>query len=138
MATGTCINSTDEDLLVYGPKIDGSPFDNSLYLLPTGMKTPASWDCDGIYVPSDRVAIQLVGANKQGPVAVKFGLQIVDYTFTITKDGTGYRMPANQGVFSPTETCRPSNYPTCVNWEIPSISQGQVSSYPHVPNAVKA
>ena len=68
------------------------------------MKTPDSWDCDGIYVPSDRVAIQLFGANKQGPVAVKFGLQVVDYTFTITKDGMGYRIPANQGVYGPTET----------------------------------
>jgi hypothetical protein len=136
MATGTCVNKTGEDLLVYGPRNDQTEFDNSLYRLPNGMKTPAGWDCDGIYVPSGRIVVQRIGAKVQGPVAVKFGIQVLDIEFTISRLGADYEIPLNQGVFKPTETCRPSKYPECVNWDIPIIPQGLVSAYPEVPGAV--
>lgn len=136
MAAGTCINATSEVLAVYGPKPAGSldAKDNALYRLPAGRKTPPGWDCDGIYVPNDRVAGQLIGADIQGPVAIKY----VDvFTFKITQAGTRYALPANQGAFKPTEVCCPSNYPTCVCWNIPNVAHDQLT-FPEVPGHVAA
>jgi hypothetical protein len=139
MAGGTCINSTGEDLLVYGDKSSSTPpdrYENALYRLPPGRKTSSGWDCDGIYIPNDRIGEQVLGADKPGPVAVKYGLIVTDITFEIKKNGDKYILPGNQGVFSPSEVCFPSNYPTCVGWDIPNVSHSQLSSYPEVPGHV--
>jgi L,D-transpeptidase catalytic domain len=136
MAVGTCINSTGEDLLVYGDKTASSPpdrYENTLYRLPPGRKTPPGWDCDGIYIPNDRIGVQVLGADKQEPVAVKYGLGIADITFEIKQEGNKYILPGNQGVFAPSEVCCRSNWPTCVCWDIPDKSHSQLSSYPEVP-----
>ena len=71
---GTCENSTDEAILVYGPRSSNTPQDkdNALYQLPPGKRTPEGWDCDGVYVPNDRVADQLLGDEIMGPVAIKY------------------------------------------------------------------
>lgn len=135
MATGTCINSTGELLLVYGPNSVVTPQDkdNALYSLPAGRKTPPSWDCDGIYIPNDRVGDQNLGADVQGPVAVKYGLGTFDITFEIKRLNGKYDLPGNQGVFTRAEFCRPSNWPKCVCWDIPNLSSSQIGNYPEVP-----
>ena len=69
------------------------------------------------------------------PIAVKFVCKVLDIEFAIIQEGTGYKLPPNQGVFNPTETCRPSNYPECLDWEIPIIPQSLVSAYPEVSGA---
>jgi hypothetical protein len=140
MANGTCINSTGETILVYGPNSDGTPQDrdNSLYRLPTGRRTPANWDCDGIYVPNDRIAHQLVGSNIPGPVAIKYGLGVVSTTFEITRNANEYNLSANQGAFRPDEVCCPSDWPNCVCWNIPNHSHTQLSSYREVPGHIPA
>ena len=135
MATGTCINSTNETILVYGPKSSLTPQDkdNALYRLPPSRRTPDGWDCDGIYVPNDRVADQAVGSDIPGPVAIKY---VSILTFEIEKDGYKYALPPNQGAFKPNEMCCPSNYPTCICWEIPDNAHNELSSYPEVPGHI--
>jgi hypothetical protein len=127
---GQCINNTDENIAVYGPKSsrDTSRYENSLYILPPNSKTPSGWDCDGFYIPNDRVANQALSRAK-GPLAIKYAGGI---TFTITKSGNEYNCPLNQGAFLPSEVCCPSNYPRCVCWNIPDISQNQVTSFPPI------
>jgi hypothetical protein len=124
MAAGRCLNKTGEALGVYGPKApsDLSGKDNTLYKLPSGRATPDGFDCDGIFVPNDRIADQRVGQDVPGPVAVKY----VDVTppFTIFKNGNKYECPPNQGVFKPGE----------INWNIPNQSHAGVASFPEVPN----
>ena len=100
--------------------------------------TAPGWDCDGIYVPSDRVAGQAVFPDKHGPAAVKYGVQAVDFTFTIRLDDDRYDLPANQGVFTPAEVCTPSDWPTCVNWNIPNHAHDDLSSFPEVPGHLPA
>ena len=127
---GQCINDTDENIAVYGPKSssDTSRFDNTLYILPPRSRTPSEWDCDGFYVPNDRVANQALSRVK-GPLAIKY---IGGITFTITKTGNEYNCPLNQGAFLPSEVCCPSNYPRCVCWNIPDTSQSQVAKFPPI------
>lgn len=134
---GTCVNSTGEVIAVYGPNSAVTPLDkdNALYRLPTGRKTPSGWDCDGIYIPNNRVADQLVGADIPGPVAIKY---ISVLTFRITKNGNKYELPANQGAFTPSEVCCPSDYPNCVCWNIPNLAHNQLNSFPEVPGHIPA
>ena len=137
MAVGTCINSTGETILVYGPKSSDTPQDkdNALYRLPASRKTPNDWDCDGIYVPRGRIAEQIIGSDISGPVAIKYvGL----LTFEIEKEGNKYDLPGNQGAFKPDEVCCPSRFPTCVCWNIPDLAHDELSKYPEVPNHVSA
>jgi hypothetical protein len=68
---GELTNRTGETLLVYRPKGPGETWDNSLYCLPDAYTTPSNWDCDGFYVPNDRIANQLL-SKAAGPVAVKY------------------------------------------------------------------
>jgi hypothetical protein len=126
---GTCINSTGETILVYGPNSAATPQDkdNALYRLPPGRKTAPGWDCDGIYIPNDRIGDQVLGADIPGPAAVKY---VSVLNFEITRQGNKYVLPGNQGVFKPAEVCCPSNYPKCVCWDIPNKSQSQTASYP--------
>ncbi|MEW4453793.1 hypothetical protein AB1L30_14055 [Bremerella sp. JC817] len=137
MSDGRCINATGETILVYGPKSATTPQDkdNALYRLPSSRKTPDGWDCDGIYVPNDRTADQLLGSDIAGPVAIKYvGL----LSFEIERDGTKYKLPGNQGAFRPSETCCPSDFPNCVCWEIPDRSHEEFAGYPEVPGHLPA
>src|SRR6476646_7335925 len=95
MLFGRLANSTGEILLVYGPKIGGT-FDNSLYYLPSGRKTPDNWDCDGCFIPNDRIAVQLILPDRSGPVAVKYNnLQSAN----VTSSGPGkYGCQGNEQV----------------------------------------
>ena len=137
MSFGRCINSTGETILVYGAKSSETPQDkeNALYRLPTSRKTPDDWDCDGVYVPNDRIAEQVVGSDIPGPVAIKY---FEPLTFEIEKEGNKYDLPPNQGAFKPDEVCCPSNYPTCVCWNIPDKSHNELSEYPEVPDHISA
>jgi hypothetical protein len=134
---GTCVNATGEVIAVYGPNSAATPQDrdNALYRLPPGRKTPPAFDCDGLYVPNDRIAGQLLFPDIHGPVAIKY----VDVlTFRIEKEGDRYKLPANQGAFKPDEVCCPSHFPRCVCWNIPNLSHAQISSFPEVPGHVPA
>lgn len=125
MPDGRLANSTGEIILVYGPKVRGETFDNSLYYLPTGRKTPDNWDCDGCYIPNDRVAVQLVLPDRDGPVAVKYN-DLQSANITLNSAGK-YGCQGNERVFSPGE----------VNWDIPNIPFSSVpGSYPEVPGHI--
>lgn len=123
---GVLSNKTGETLLVYGPKRRGETHDNSLYFLPTGRRTPDNWDCDGFYVPTDRIADQAL-SDKHGPLAIKYR----DYRSPVI-EMTGpakYKCHLNEGAYSPGE----------LNWEIPDLSYQQLpSAYPEVPGHVPA
>jgi hypothetical protein len=124
-------NKTGENLLVYGdnPEPEGTPgrTDNILYILPHNHQTPPNWDCDGFYVPNNRIAEQLLFPTTQGPVAVKY----VDGQFpTITMPSiTKYSCPGNFAVIDPKEG---------VNWPIPNISYDDLENgnFPRVPNSI--
>jgi hypothetical protein len=123
-AAGQCTNNTGEAILVYGPKhpSDTSRFETSLYRLRPGITTPNGWDCDGFFVPNDRIASQ-AATNVQGPCAIKY---FSVFSWTVTKNGNNYNCPLNQGLFKPSEVCCPSNYPTCVCWRIPNLPQSSI------------
>jgi|GEM_PF-1768129 len=121
---GQLSNKTGETLLVYGPKKD-VVFDNSLYHLPNGRKTPNDWDCDGFFVPNDRYADQAI-TTVQGPLAIKY----TNYrTPVIERTGANYECSLNNGAFKTGE----------INWEIPNIAYSSIpGSYPVVPGHVSA
>jgi hypothetical protein len=112
---GQCTNSTDELLVVYGPKhaADTSVCDTSPYLLPPGDTTPDHWDCDGFWVPTDR-AFRTWRGVMSGPLAVKFW----DYRrFEVRHpEPSTYVASWHNGAFQPSQ----------INWAIPNISYGQV------------
>ncbi len=112
---GQCTNSTSEILIVYGPKHEGdrSICDTSPYVLPPGTTTPDHWDCDGFFVPSDRL-IRLWRGIRRGPCAVKYW----NYRrFSVRSAGPViYRAPWNNGIFEPSQ----------INWAIPNLSYEQV------------
>lgn len=112
---GQCGNLTGETLLVYGPAVAGETYDNSLYCLPSGYITPDNWDCDGFYVPTDRIANQLL-SKASGPLAIKY----VDFrTFIIEKSApTEYRCFGNNGAFLPGE----------IHWFIPGVPYSVVAN----------
>jgi hypothetical protein len=119
---GELTNSTAEVLLVYGPKRSGESYDNSLYALPPGRKTPAGWDCDGFFVPNDRAADQAL-SSKSGPVAVKYR----DYRSPVIEmlSPGRYSCPLNEGIYVPGE----------LNWLIPNLSYSDIKTgFPDVPN----
>lgn len=124
MGFGQLSNKTGETLLVYGPKIGGN-FDNSLYHLPTGRKTPDDWDCDGFFVPKDRYADQAI-STVQGPLAIKY----VNFrTPVIERSGANYECSLNNGAYKAGE----------IHWEIPNIGYSSVpSAYAVVPGHVPA
>lgn len=122
MSNGSLQNNTGEYLLVYGPKRVDAPTDNSLYLLPPGRQTPGRWDCDGFFVPADRIAKQLVLADRPGPVAVKY----VDFqspAITLV-EANKYYCPGNRAIIAPGE----------LNWPIPTINYDRIQEdFPEVP-----
>jgi hypothetical protein len=108
---GELTNATGETLLIYGPKVPGEAWDNSLYCLPTGFTTPVNWDCDGFYVPNDRVAGQLVMSNIAGPAAVKY-FDFRSPVITMTTPAV-YDCGGNNGVFKS----------GMIHWFIPNVPQ---------------
>lgn len=117
---GKCINLTEERLYIYGPRYIHEAWDdryeNTFYVLEKGESTPDDFDCDGFFVPNDRVVAQVSMPTVKGPCAVKFR----DHqTFTITQDGNHYVPDSmNFGVFKIDEVCFPSDWPRCVAWPI--------------------
>lgn len=131
------INKTNEMLAVYGPKTVAE-WDTTLYLLPSNCETPNGWDCDGIFIPNNRVADQLLGSNLQGPAAIKYSGSL---DRTITKEGNKYKCPANQGAYSTNDSRCPTDdvvplTPRWVCWSIPNLKQEDINSLPLVPQAV--
>lgn len=119
---GELTNLTGEILLVYGPKRTGEVFDNSLYALPPGHRTPKGWDCDGFFVPNDRIADQAL-SSRLGPVAVKYR----DYRSPVIEMPSPgkYRCPLNEGIYASGE----------LNWRIQNFNYSEIeSSFPEVPN----
>jgi hypothetical protein len=108
---GELTNATGETLLVYGPKAPGEVWDNSLYCLPTGYTTPLNWDCDGFYLPNDRIANQLVMSNVAGPAAVKY-YDFRSPVITMTIPGQ-YDCGGNNGIYTV----------GTIHWFIPNIPQ---------------
>jgi hypothetical protein len=117
---GQCTNETDELLLVYGPKhvSDGSVFDNSPYILLPGKTTPERWDCDGFFVPSDRM-FRRWRRNQTGPVAVKFWNF---RRFTVRRASNTYICSWHNGVFEPSQ----------INWAIPNLSLVEIHRRLHI------
>lgn len=74
LINGDCFNNSGRWAGIYGPNISGRPYDNDLYMVPPGYKSPDGWDCDGFFIPSD-VSVQMitlaVTLNQSGPGAVK-------------------------------------------------------------------
>ncbi len=114
---GQCTNSTDEHLIVYGPKhpIERSIFDTSPYVLPPGATTPDLWDCDGFLVPADRL-IRRWRRIRRGPLAVKFWNFRRFSVWCI--DATTYGCSWDNGTFEPSQ----------INWAIPNFSYNEILS----------
>lgn len=120
--SGKLTNSSSEVLLVYRPKLSGEKHDNSFYSLPPGSKIPKDWDCDGFFVPNDRIADQALG-SRSGPVAVKRR----DYRSSAieTSSHGKYRCLLNEGIYVPGK----------LNWRIPNLGYSEINSgFPEVPN----
>jgi hypothetical protein len=131
MPAGKITNQTGEDLAVYGPPRLGEKKATSLYRLGAGKSTPEGWDCDGFYVPNDRSVDQVVGPDLRGPIAIKYMALLSP---TISRQGSRYQCPPNQGSFRPREVCCPSKYPKCICWPVPDIPQSQVRRLPPAPD----
>ena len=123
---GELTNMTGEILLVYGPVLPGETMGSSLYHLPPGRKTPPRWDCDGFYVPRDRVADQAL-SEARGPLAVKYR-DFRSPTITQTRP-KHYRCPFNGGIFRQGQ----------INWYVPDLAYEEIpGSYPVLPSHLPA
>lgn len=74
LINGDCYNNSGHWAGIYGPNISGRPYDNDLYMVPPGYKSPDAWDCDGFYIPEDvsvRMITLAVTLYQHGPGAVK-------------------------------------------------------------------
>ncbi|UXJ71391.1 hypothetical protein [Lysinibacillus fusiformis] len=122
---GQITNNTAEVLMVYGPPYN--EYDNGIYWAKSGIISDKNVDVDGFYVPADRKIKQFSGIVVDGPVAVKF---LNGIHFTVTQEGAIYIVDRpNFGLFKPSEYCRPSNYPKCVNWNIPNWTYPEVLNW---------
>jgi hypothetical protein len=107
---GQCTNETEEYLIVYGLKHEREPsvFDTSPYVLPPGTTTPDGWDCEGFFLPSDRV-LRRWRTIWRGPGAVKFW----NFRhFRVESQDGDYRCPCDDGIYEPSQ----------INWAIPNFS----------------
>jgi len=66
-------NCTSEPIFVYGPRHPsvGSSLPTSLFILPGGQTTPSRWDCKGLLIPADRIAMK-GRALIVGPAPLKY------------------------------------------------------------------
>jgi hypothetical protein len=112
---GQCSNLTDEYVIVYGPKHEQerSIFDTSPYVLPPGRTTPDRWDCDGLFVPSDRDLARWRG-TRRGPLAVKFWNHRRFYVWRI--GDSVFRCSWANGIFEPSQ----------INWAIPDFASSEI------------
>jgi len=108
---GQCTNQTEEYMVVYGPKheTERSIFDTSPYLLPPGVTTPDEWDCEGFFLPSDRM-LQCRIRSRHGPLAIKFWN--FRHFWVKALGSSTYRCSWNNGIFQPSQ----------INWAIPNFS----------------
>lgn len=114
---GTCVNDSDEPLAVYGPKLEGETYDNSLYVLPRGRRTPRFWDCDGLFVPNDRRYPVGVARYETGPLAVKVS-DLAAMTVVTSRPNT-YSASSDRGVL---QLLRPGQ----VNWSMPNVGYRRI------------
>lgn len=115
---GQCTNLLGEYLIVYGPKHpeETSIFDTSPYVLPPGLTTPEHWDCDGFFLPADRLVQSRWRRLRRGPLAIKFR----DYrkvSVSAGEDGV-YRCPWADGIYEPSQ----------INWAIPNLDYAVISA----------
>jgi hypothetical protein len=112
---GQCTNLTREFLIVYGPKqqAERSIFDTSPYVLPPGATTPDRWDCDGFFLPADRM-IRRWRPALLGPLAVKFW----NFRRFVVRDvgESTYSCSWINGAFEPSQ----------INWAIPNFRYAEL------------
>ncbi len=119
---GRCSNLTNAELAVYGPKTVAGPTPNVLYRLASRRMTPRYWDCDGVFIPTDRTGTSPRTASIPGRRAVKY----VDVQhFQVRASGMVYQLPFEAAIFDETNT---------VNWSVPDLNAAGVSTLPPVPD----
>lgn len=66
-------NASTGPIFIYGPRHASARtrIPTSLFVLPPGRRTPAFWDCKGIFVPTDCV-VHFTTGTIQGAIAVKY------------------------------------------------------------------
>jgi hypothetical protein len=111
---GQGTNLTEEFLVVYGPKHQNDPSicDTTPYVLAPRAVTPDDWDCDGFFLPADRI-LRIHRKSLHGPRAIKFWNF---RRFSVSADGTGYRCSRPNGTFEPSK----------INWAIPNFTYAEV------------
>lgn len=116
LLNGTIVNETQEVLMVYGGEGQGG-FHNSIVPLHTGQRTAEEFECDGFFLPSDRIVGQVFDTAKQGPAAVK----IKNYqTMKVTQDGNFYLLDShNWGLYRQGE----------LKWDIRDYNYQQVKEW---------
>jgi hypothetical protein len=108
-------NSTNEKVLVYGPKreIDGGDYDSSWYILHPNQTTPSWWECNGIFIPRDRKFSHENGEAAQGPCAVRYR-EMSTTEITISGDQYIGKGDIYSGIFRENE----------ISWPVPNFSSG--------------
>ena len=116
-------NSTSEKILVYGPPraTDGGRYDTSWQVLNQGATTPKLWECNVLFIPSDRSFRSVSDGTVQGPAAIKYN---PEKSVNLTISGSEYlaKGDPSDGIFHRSE----------INWSIPSFNSEdcQVMSKP--------
>lgn len=106
---GTCINMTPKKIGVFGSvSIQQAKKGRRLYGVKPHHQTPKGWDCDGFYIPNDRVYDGWGAEDHKGPGAV----EVIDYmTAAVLMDGNRYRVQNVTSEFHSLGTA---------NWQIPN------------------
>ena len=119
---GRCTNLSGETIAVYGPKTVPGPTPNVLYHLSNNKMTPLFWDCDGVFVPTDRDATSSRTSSISGRRAVKY----VDFQhFQVRAQGTTYQLPFEANIFDQSNT---------VDWDVPDRDAASLEAFPEVPD----
>lgn len=66
---GRITNSTNENIMVFGPRRDDGNWHNSGYILIPEQTTPIFLDCDGFLLPNDRYFISTEGWEEEDLLA---------------------------------------------------------------------
>lgn len=117
-----CRNNTGRPIAVYGSttKKLTSQFDNTLYLLPSGEETDDSWNCEGVFLPSD---LKVAGLDLGTAGAAKF---LSGTHLTIAENPDTAAIEFN---LPPTQVFKPGD----VNWKIPDVTEAELD--PQLPKA---
>jgi hypothetical protein len=123
---GQCSNQTGKTLAVYGPPVveddDEESNATALYFLAAGQTTQNQWNCKGVYLPSDVVAVAVdkdgQGQELSGGVVIKVpnGTNLV----LKTNADTGAIVFNQAG----TQIVKPGE----VDWFVPNVSQAVVDA----------